>query len=75
MTRADEHAEIYREQVVALRRAQAAGEGASFAQPLASFSVGFLYGAGFPQSAATMAELYRLAHPGAPFIVLWPGEA
>jgi hypothetical protein len=76
MSRADEVLAVYRQQITTLRRAQAAGHGADHALPFVALGMGVLLGAGFPQAAATMAELYRRAHPeGPPLPVIFEGEA
>lgn len=73
--RADELLEVYREQIVSLRRAHDAGHGGDYAQTFASFGTGILLGAGFPQAAATLAELYRRAYPDGPQLpIIWEGE-
>lgn len=74
MARADDHLALYRDQIIALRRAHAAGHGADYAEPFAAFAAGMLFGAGIPQAAATLAELYRLAYPGHSLPTLWEDE-
>jgi hypothetical protein len=74
MSRAEEHLTVYREQIIALRRAHAAGHGADYAEAFAAFGAGLLFGAGIPQAAATLAELYRLAYPGRSLPRMWEGE-
>lgn len=76
MSRADEQLAAYREKTIALRRADTFGDevGAAEAQAYASFSVGYLMGAGLPEAAATLAHLYRRAYPGAYLPHLWEGE-
>ena len=74
MSRAEEHLEVYREQIVQLRRADAVGQGGEYAQMFVAFGMGILFGAGLPQAAATFAELYRRAYPGHPLPRLWEGE-
>jgi hypothetical protein len=78
MARAEEQMSRYSEEITTLRRHDAAAspaDAALYAASWASFTVGFMFGAGLPQAAATIAHLYRKAYPGAPFPVLWEGEA
>jgi hypothetical protein len=74
--RAEELMDRYREEITALRRADAAGIGDAgvYAATWASFTCGFMFGAGLPAAAATAAHLFRRAYPGTPFPVLWEGE-
>jgi hypothetical protein len=75
--RAEEQMQRYRDEIVGLRRydANSTIDAAAYASMWASFSTGFLFGAGLPAAAATVAHLYRRAYPGAAFPVLWEGEA
>jgi hypothetical protein len=77
MARAEEMLDRYQREITTLRRHEnaSAEDAAVYAASWASFTCGFMFGAGLPSAAATVAHLYRRAYPGAPFPVLWEGEA
>lgn len=64
MSRADDHLEQYRQQYAKLHAAALGGEDAYLAHDWAVFAMGFLYGAGLPAAAATLAYTFRKAFPG-----------
>lgn len=74
--RAEQQLDRYRETMVRLRQADTVSKeaGATEAQAYAAFSVGYLFGAGLPDAAATISHLYRRAYPGAYLPALVEGE-
>lgn len=76
MAYADDQLRKYAEQAATLRAADrtGSGNGAMASASETAFAVGFVFGAGFPQIAATITHLYRRAYPGEPLPVIFERE-